>query len=477
MSDISDKVAEISESEFRDTELEIDILAFLVRVDPGMCLTVQTEWFSDYVNQTIFEVIRETRATMTQSSLYQGLKKKVKIKKSEADLYRDSVELLFDSPLDGLNQKSVRVMLQQLLDLYETRRILEAMADTLMVTSGFDLSAVKSKLRELGVPAVLEDERSEGDYLDDFNDRVLDIQSRREKDDEETGVGIPTGIRTFDRRTGGIMPGEFGVIAGEPSVGKTAALVDFGSHAWQLGYNVLLVTGEMQKRSIQYRLDANFTRIDGMKFRTGDLDDEDIRSWQNKVELLSAERDNTLYTASFFHHFTTEDVERLILKIEDRRGVKIQFVGLDYLNIMQAVGSHGGSSRDWESQADVVWDVKKLCQEYSLVGWTCNQVRDAAFGKDSYDLGDLKYARAISETAPIVVSLIQRERDMIMNRLRFQTLKMREADKPRTDIALSPCMRHMKIHQEVVKAKDLSNLLSEVIDEPPEQNTHKKKRK
>lgn len=467
MSELKDKVDEVAQREFRDPEIELDVCAYLIRVSAEMASTVNPEWFSDTVYRSFVEVIRESRACMTKASVMQALKQKGVVKRSDADMYRDAVEEVFEHDLDGLNHKSARIMLQQLLDLHESRKIIESMADTIVGSKSFNLSEVKRQLRELSVPVRIDDEANEGGFVDSFDIRVEEIRKRRESEAET--VGIPTGIRAFDHRTGGVMPGEFAVIAGEPGIGKTAAILDFAVNAWKNEFNAVVVTGEMGNLPLQFRVDANVANIDGLKFRTGEIDDDEMRQWQNAIELIAAERESFLYTAAFSRNFTVDDIERVLTKVEDKYGKPVHFLGIDYLNIMSPRKESKSSSRDWEAQSGVVWDVKEITQERNLSTWSANQVKDEAFSKQSYDLSHLKYARAISETAPIVIALIQREKDRAMNRIRLQTLKMREATKHDSEIALSPMLKYMRIHQEVVKSRNLADILPTIIDEPPEQ--------
>jgi len=239
------------------------------------------------------------------------------------------------------------------------------------------------------------------------------------------------------------------VIAGTTGVGKTAAMINFGVNAWLSGYNSVLITGEMPNEDMQFRIDTNLSRIPGMKFRTATLNKSDKKKWDSTIKQYTITHSNKiLYTASLSRNFTTEQVESIIIRLQNDTGERIEWLGLDYLNIMRPSGMRdddSSSSRDWSNQADVVLDVKNLTQEYNLVTWSANQVKDEAYEKDLFETSDLKYARAISETVPVIIALVRSDKDVLAKRMRLQVLKMRNAVTDVVPIVLHPRLDVMLI--------------------------------
>src|SRR2546427_8097730 len=50
------------------------------------------------------------------------------------------------------------------------------------------------------------------------------------KDNPSDITGIPTGYRDLDRETSGLQPGDLIIIAGRPSMGKTALALNMAEH-------------------------------------------------------------------------------------------------------------------------------------------------------------------------------------------------------------------------------------------------------
>lgn len=68
-------------------------------------------------------------------------------------------------------------------------------------------------------------------------------------------IGIPTGFTEFDKKTKGLQPAKYIVVAGRPGSGKTSFLLNTGTHAAiQHGFPVLIFSLEMDKESLLDRM-------------------------------------------------------------------------------------------------------------------------------------------------------------------------------------------------------------------------------
>jgi replicative DNA helicase len=457
--DIRDKA-----QDFRDTEIEYQVMAYILRVNPLAISAVDSSWFSDIILQDIFEIANDLRMLFSRAMLMTELKDRSKMPKKEEGLYSEVVNQLFDDiDINILNDKNVRHMMTQLLRLYETRKVLVGCGEVISTIRKFDLDSAKRKLYALGKPVTLFDTRRAGDYLQDYGERVDTITSRAEVagDSEDSLVGIKTGIFRFDKFTGGVMPTEFGVVVGMTGVGKTAALIEFGVTAWEDGHDVMVCSGEMDKQSLEFRIDSRITRIHGMKFRNADLDDDEYKKWDSTIKMYRAKYENRLYVVSYPRRFTVNDIESDILRIEEETGRKIQLLCLDYINIMEPVRSPKG---DWRDQSEAVWDFKSLLAEHNIAGWTAGQVKDDAYDKELYDPQDAKYARAISEAAPIMVGLIRTPKDILEKRMKFQIIKMRNTPIPTRPILLTPNLNIMRLNEHSGTHKSLKGRQSDFLD-------------
>jgi len=89
-------------------------------------------------------------------------------------------------------------------------------------------------------------------------------------------LGVPTGIKALDHKLGRMMPGNFIVLAGRPSMGKTAAGLSIARNVAGLGFPVLFQTMEMSEDEIMQRLIARETGISAERQQNGKLNSGDF---------------------------------------------------------------------------------------------------------------------------------------------------------------------------------------------------------
>lgn len=114
---------------------------------------------------------------------------------------------------------------------------------------------------------------------------VRQIEKASERKDLVTG--IPTGLRELDQKFGGIHPGELWIMAGRPSMGKTALATAIAHGSAEQGYGVAFVTAETPMSKIVQRLLASTSGIENRDLRRGKLDDNEIRSLVIHAESLT----------------------------------------------------------------------------------------------------------------------------------------------------------------------------------------------
>lgn len=101
---------------------------------------------------------------------------------------------------------------------------------------------------------LLSQTRTTGNGLISFKDAVL--QAAHEASDAYHGTGIPgvtTGIDGLDALTGGMFPGDFIVIGGRPSMGKTAVALSMALGTARAGGGVAIASLEMNASSLAMR--------------------------------------------------------------------------------------------------------------------------------------------------------------------------------------------------------------------------------
>jgi replicative DNA helicase len=101
-------------------------------------------------------------------------------------------------------------------------------------------------------------------------------------------TGIPTGLPTIDRTTGGLQTGDLVVLAARPSVGKTAAAGQWAMYAaLERRVPTLFVTLEQRASQLALRMASNRTCIDLVAVRDARAQDQDLSRLNRALEQLA----------------------------------------------------------------------------------------------------------------------------------------------------------------------------------------------
>ena len=470
--DIQEKAAD-----FQDREIEYSLMAYLLRENPIIVSSVDKSWFSDFLLQDVFTVVEDLKIIMSKAMVMNELRDRQLMVKKETEIFSEALDQVYDVNLAPLTEKTVRHMMTQLLRLSESRKVLTACGNVIGSMKAFDLDAAKRTLATASREVALHDVENAVLYLDHYEHRKDIMEAKEEARDtaEDGTAGVKTGIYAFDRMTGGLMAKEFGLVAGITGVGKTAALIEFAVNAYENGYNVMIGSGEMSVDELAFRIDSRLTRIHGMKFRTAELEESDYQKWDDTIAHYRASKDNVLCLSSYPRKFTIADFERDMIRFQETTGKRIQVTCLDYVNILSPLTK--SKSGGWQDQSEAIWDFKGFCASHNLVGWTAGQVIDDAYDKELYDASDLKYSRAISEATPVIIALIQTDKDRIESRMKLQVIKMRNATVPKHPLKLNPNLSIMRLHTELQqKTKTLVGMKGNTIEMERKSRRSKPKR-
>lgn len=100
--------------------------------------------------------------------------------------------------------------------------------------------------------------------------------------------GVPSGIRDLDERLLGFRPGQLITVGARPSMGKTAAVLQWAVNATFAGHNALFVSVEMSTDELVQRLISSGSRIDMQRVRSHTYLESD---WPKIDQTMAAHRD------------------------------------------------------------------------------------------------------------------------------------------------------------------------------------------
>jgi len=145
-----------------------------------------------------------------------------------------------------------------------------------------------------------------------------------------------TGFPYLDKALGGGWSSKaLYIIAGENKSGKSIWLANLASNAVKDGHNAAFLTFEMKSEHVIKRLGANLLNISMREYNEISRDSDLIKSRLSNIGYDTLKTPGRLTVKEFpTSSASVKDVERYLLKMEERHNFKYKIVFVDYINIM-----------------------------------------------------------------------------------------------------------------------------------------------
>lgn len=251
-------------------------------------------------------------------------------------------------------------------------------------------------------------QRSKQGFLDMptlLKEVVERIDSLYARDNVDDVTGVATGFTDLDKKTSGLQGGDLIIVAGRPSMGKTAFSMNIAENvAVESKLPVAVFSMEMGGAQLVMRVLGSVGRLDQHVLRTGQLEDEHWSKLNNAVVKLS---DAPLYIDE------TPGLTALEVRARARRLARQQKEGLgliviDYLQLMS--GSGRGDNRASEL-GEISRALKGLAKELSVPIIALSQLsRSVEQRTDKRPMmSDLRESGAIEQDADIIIFMYRDE--------------------------------------------------------------------
>ncbi|RXZ42801.1 replicative DNA helicase [Crenobacter cavernae] len=253
-------------------------------------------------------------------------------------------------------------------------------------------STAKSKQGFLEMPALLKEvvER-------------IDMLYSRDNPDEVTG--IPTGFIDLDSKTSGLQPGDLIIVAGRPSMGKTAFSMNIAEHvAVETKLPVAVFSMEMGGTQLVMRMLGSVGRLDQHILRTGKLGDED---WQKLTYAIGKLSEAPMYideTAAL----TALEVRARARRLARQHGGKLGLIVIDYLQLMSGSGRNDNRTAEL---GEISRGLKGLAKELQVPVIALSQLSRAVEQRPNKRpmMSDLRESGAIEQDADLIVFMYRDE--------------------------------------------------------------------
>jgi replicative DNA helicase len=233
-------------------------------------------------------------------------------------------------------------------------------------------------------------------------DGNIDFLEEKQKN-KSLVTGVPTGFTQLDNLTSGLQNSDLIILAGRPSMGKTALALNIARNAAvDGGVPVAIFSLEMSKEQLSLRMLCAEARIDSSRLRSGFFSMEDWERVTEAAGVLSAAPIFIDDSASLSAMDVRAKARRL--KMEKNIGLII----IDYLQLMQ--GRAGAERRDLEI-SEISRGMKALAKEISLPVVALSQLNRMLEQRTDRRprLSDLRESGALEQDADVVAFIYRDE--------------------------------------------------------------------
>ncbi|MBR7748395.1 replicative DNA helicase [Undibacterium sp. BYS107W] len=220
-------------------------------------------------------------------------------------------------------------------------------------------------------------------------------------------TGVPTGFVDLDRMTSGLQPGDLIIVAGRPSMGKTAFSINIGENvAIDSGLPVAVFSMEMGGAQLAMRMLGSVGKLDQHRLRTGRLIDED---WPRLTYAIQKMNEAQFYIDE------TPALSSIELRARSRRLSrqcgKLGLIIIDYLQLM--AGNSGGENRATEI-SEISRSMKGLAKELGCPVIALSQLNRSLEQRPNKRpvMSDLRESGAIEQDADVILFIY---RDQVYN--------------------------------------------------------------
>ncbi|HCU04963.1 MAG TPA: replicative DNA helicase, partial [Coxiellaceae bacterium] len=221
---------------------------------------------------------------------------------------------------------------------------------------------------------------------------------------DQTITGLSVGYPDFDEMTSGLQPADLIIVAGRPSMGKTAFAMNIAEHAAiNSSKPILVFSMEMPGEALAMRIISSLSRIDQHKVRTGRLEDEDWPRITSAVNLLS---DAKLFVDD------TPALSPAELRARARRLAREQgdlgLIVVDYLQLMQVPGFRENRTTE---VSEISRTLKAIAKELHVPIVALSQLNRSLEARSDKRpvMSDLRESGGLEQDADVIVFIYRDE--------------------------------------------------------------------
>jgi len=213
---------------------------------------------------------------------------------------------------------------------------------------------------------------------------------------KEMITGVPTGFPELDKMTAGLQPSDLIILAGRPSMGKTAFAMNIAQNA-ALADNigVAIFSLEMSKEQLAMRLLCSVGRVDSQRVRTGRLQDED---WPKLTRAVGMLEESPMFIDD------TAAISVLEMRAKVRRLSAQHDLGLIVVDYLQLMRGRNSTENRTQEISEISRSLKAMAKELKVPVMALSQLNRSLESRTDKRpmMSDLRESGAIEQDADVI---------------------------------------------------------------------------
>ena len=227
-----------------------------------------------------------------------------------------------------------------------------------------------------------------------------------QRENQGSVTGIPTGFDDLDERTSGFQPGDLIIVAGRPSMGKTAFSLNIAENvALDTKKPVAVFSMEMGATQLATRMIGSVGRLDQHRMRNGNLEDED---WVRLTTALGKLNDAPIFIDEGAG-LSSFDVRARARRLHRQTG-GLGLIVVDYLQLMAGTSGRASENRATEI-SEISRSLKSLAKELNVPVVALSQLNRSVEQRPDKRpvMSDLRESGAIEQDADLILFIYRDE--------------------------------------------------------------------
>lgn len=314
-------------------------------------------------------------------------------------------------PIEGLDEGHYEFFLEEFEAFTKRQELERAILKSADLLEKGEFEPVEKLIKDAVQISLMKDMGT--DYFADPKDRLNKYFN--------AGGQVSTGWPQLDRiMYGGMSRGELNIFAGGSGSGKSLVMMNIALNWLQAGLNGVYITLELSEELTSLRTDAMLTSMSTSSIRKN-LDDTELRV------KMAGKKMGKYRVKSLPAQSNINAVRSYIKEVQIQTGLRVDFVMVDYLDLLMPVSVKVNPSDQFIKDKYVSEELRNLAKELGILMITASQLNRSAVDEVEFDHSHVAGGISKINTADYVFGIFTSRSMRERGKYQFQCMKSRSS--------------------------------------------------